>query len=172
MIKAAAITEFVAAAFLSNSVTLASSIIAGILGVGTLVAVVYGAKWKATVALEQARANTAESTATLWEQNARGERDRADVALADKVKLQQTIDEQRNSILELRALPNVETLARVMAAHEDRAQERQQAILTTVHNLAEQSVTLQGQNTALVGLVQQLVDHLAKLNPPAAPVPA
>lgn len=154
MVKAAATIEVVAAAYLTSGLSLLATIITATLALATLVGIVYGVKWKVS-------ADTATANAVLWEQNARGEAAKADTAIADKERLLVSLDEQSKTIAELRALPNVEKLAVVMALHEERAVERHTATLAAMHE----------QSLAVVGLVQQLIDHLAR-STPASEVPA
>lgn len=112
--------HMIAGAGFSDLITLGSAVLAGLLTIATLAGTIYGAKWKVT-------AQNAIATAAIWEENAKAERDRANRSQADKERLLLALDEHRETIAALRALPNLETLYTILEDHERRAQERHDA---------------------------------------------
>lgn len=119
----AAAVEFVSAAAFASNVSLGTTILAGLLGVGTLVSIVYGAKWKVT-------AEAAITTAELWETNANGEKARAEALAHDKRQLQGQLDEQLALVLELSRRPD-------LTSHELHAAQRHDALIAAVGHLGD-----------------------------------
>lgn len=128
---ALAATVGVLGAFWANTITLGAAIVTGILGLATLVGIMYGAKWKS-------RWDQAQATLELYAKNAAGHEDRADLAtlamkeLAEKTALEKEellrqLADCREEIGRLRGRPDVAMLQDLAVNHETRAQERHDA---------------------------------------------
>lgn len=113
----AGVAEVLVLTSFQNTVSTGSLVITALLALGTIVAAIFGVKWKATA---QAGASTIE----LWQNNAAGEKLRADQADAERLKLTTECAELRAKVTEFEKQPKLQALEAIMLHHEERAEDR------------------------------------------------
>lgn len=129
MIPIAAVTPTLAwLAFLAelrfrDTVTLGSIIVGAIVALTTLLTAGYGIKWRTA-------AQVAEQNAQLYHEQAIIYHDKAEALEADKNQLLHLVSEQRESIKQLEALPNLARVIELMAATAKRQDEHSEARLS------------------------------------------
>lgn len=125
----------------TNTLSLGTTIVASLLAFGTLVGILYGAKWKS-------RWDQAQATIKLYAENAAGHEDRANLALqtakdlaeksaAEKDTLLRQLADASGEIGKLKSLPDVAELVKIANAHEDRAQARHDASLVVLQAISD-----------------------------------
>ena len=100
-----------------NSVTTGTLILTALLAAGTVAGAIFGVKWKAT-------AQAAAATVGFWQDNAAGEKLRAENLIQDKTDLLLKLGEAQATVTRLEALPNFQALVAILEHHEASAEAR------------------------------------------------
>lgn len=120
-----------AAVSFQNSVTTGSLIVTAILAAGTVAGAIFGVKWKAT-------AQAAAATIELWQDNAAGEKLRADSLQAEKEANIREIGELHATVTRLEALPNLQALVAILEHHEVAAEGRAKRSIDVLERIESQ----------------------------------
>jgi len=92
---------------LNNTITLGSALVAITVGLGTIVGVVYGAKWKNAALVEKANAEAYKETAERFS--------------IEIQSLRIEVEALRMRVAELEKLPDYATLLKAITTHDERA---------------------------------------------------
>ena len=124
-----------------DTISTGGAILTAALAIGSVVGLVYGVKWKAT-------AQAGQATIDLWKDNAAGEASKAASLTAELARSHETTDRKiaeitilRAEVAELKSHPNLERLIEVFAEHENRAQQRHEAMLEVLQALTERLIS-------------------------------